>query len=79
MGNNIQWRTTNRVGRIEPLLTYKFRSTRCARTQYKRRSMSVWRMNGGCIVLLDRDHDLLCEREPVGDSRGSCVENGPSA
>ena len=27
------------------------------------------RMNGGIIVLLERDHDLLCEREPVGDSR----------
>ena len=30
---------------------------------------SQWRMNGGGIVLLVRDHDLLCEREAVGDSR----------
>ena len=32
-------------------------------------SVSQWRMNDGAIVLLEHDHDLLCEREPVGDSR----------
>ena len=32
-------------------------------------SYSQWRMNGGGTVLLERDHELLCEREPVGDSR----------
>ena len=26
-------------------------------------------MNSGGIVLLERDHDLLCERQHVGDSR----------
>ena len=30
---------------------------------------SQWRMNGGGRALLERDRDLMCECEPVGDSR----------